>query len=372
MDPVGMVKHYDDPVALSAAQAMRPQKYLVYLDYANLPNPSNPWFRYIVNPIGTTLRPEDSGRGITSDMVIPIYPNTFHPSGNRPPVRTYPPFPFSNCFHWIKSGVTVRVRRKATKYNDTNAYKITFQQRMQIDRTFLPDKMRINEFLRAKQEEAETSGGHSDRVSSISGGPPGEADQPDSDVESRIDDDLDSLPEGREISILRRWDRVAGPRGVVGVKRGVSSGAGPSGQDLCTDLLASGRTVVHSVTGAAHEDMLDGRLKVRGRVAEYLDPSQGRVLFEDGTQETGIDCAVLATGYQGQLPVPARRPHPPRRPAARPAAPSEALQLDVPRLPARAPHLPAGRRKHAARVDLRSTAVARGFVPGESGTVPLE
>ncbi|KAI9067492.1 hypothetical protein FKP32DRAFT_1563692 [Trametes sanguinea] len=198
MDPVGMVKHYDDPVALSAAQAMRPQKYLVYLDYAKLPTPSNPWFRYIVNPIGTTLRPEDSGRGITSDMVIPIYPNTFHPSGNRPPVRTYPPFPFSNCFHWIKSGVTVRVRRKATKYNDTNAYKITFHQRMQIDRTFLPDKMRINEFLRAKQEEAETSGGHSNRVPSISGGPPGEAHQSDSDAESRIDDDLDSLPEGPE------------------------------------------------------------------------------------------------------------------------------------------------------------------------------
>lgn len=31
MDPVGMVKHYDDPIALAAAQAMKPMKYIVYL-----------------------------------------------------------------------------------------------------------------------------------------------------------------------------------------------------------------------------------------------------------------------------------------------------------------------------------------------------
>ncbi|KAI0366805.1 FAD/NAD(P)-binding domain-containing protein [Pilatotrama ljubarskyi] len=79
-------------------------------------------------------------------------------------------------------------------------------------------------------------------------------------------------------------------------------GAGPSGQDLCTDLLASGRTVVHSATGAVREDMRDGRLKVRGRVAKYLEPSEGRVVFEDGTEESGIDCAVLATGYKVNFP----------------------------------------------------------------------
>ncbi|KAI0642627.1 FAD/NAD-P-binding domain-containing protein [Trametes meyenii] len=79
-------------------------------------------------------------------------------------------------------------------------------------------------------------------------------------------------------------------------------GAGPSGQDLVTDLLASGRSVVHSATGAAHEDMCEGRLKVRGRVAQYLDHSAGRVLFEDGTEECAIDRAVLATGYKVEFP----------------------------------------------------------------------
>ncbi|KAI0656895.1 FAD/NAD-P-binding domain-containing protein [Cubamyces menziesii] len=79
-------------------------------------------------------------------------------------------------------------------------------------------------------------------------------------------------------------------------------GAGPSGQDLCTDLLASGRTVVHSVTGAVREDMRDGHLKVRGRVAKYLDPQDGKVVFEDGSEESGVDCTVLATGYKIDFP----------------------------------------------------------------------
>ncbi|KAI0326143.1 FAD/NAD-P-binding domain-containing protein [Cubamyces sp. BRFM 1775] len=79
-------------------------------------------------------------------------------------------------------------------------------------------------------------------------------------------------------------------------------GAGPSGQDLCTDLLASGRTVVHSVTGAVREYMRDSRLKIRGRVAKYLDPQDGKVVFEDGSEESGIGCAVLATGYKIDFP----------------------------------------------------------------------
>ena len=31
MDPVGMIRHYEDPIALAAAEAMRPKKYLAYL-----------------------------------------------------------------------------------------------------------------------------------------------------------------------------------------------------------------------------------------------------------------------------------------------------------------------------------------------------
>ncbi|KAI0720723.1 FAD/NAD(P)-binding domain-containing protein [Cerioporus squamosus] len=79
-------------------------------------------------------------------------------------------------------------------------------------------------------------------------------------------------------------------------------GAGPSGQDLCTDLLDSGRSVIHSVTGAVREDLHDGRLKVRGRIAHYGDLAEGRVVFEDGSEESGVDRCVLATGYKMDFP----------------------------------------------------------------------
>ena len=79
-------------------------------------------------------------------------------------------------------------------------------------------------------------------------------------------------------------------------------GGGPSGQDLVTDLLASGRRVIHSVTGAAREDLHDGRLKVRGRIARYGELDKGQLTFEDGSEESGVDRAVLATGYKFDFP----------------------------------------------------------------------
>ena len=35
MDPVAMVEHLHDPVALNAARAMRTKKYLVYLEFVS-------------------------------------------------------------------------------------------------------------------------------------------------------------------------------------------------------------------------------------------------------------------------------------------------------------------------------------------------
>ncbi|KAI0764621.1 FAD/NAD-P-binding domain-containing protein [Trametes elegans] len=96
-------------------------------------------------------------------------------------------------------------------------------------------------------------------------------------------------------------------------------GSGPSGQDLVADLVAAGRTVVHSSTGAVPEDLRDGRHKVRGRVAQYLDPSSSRIVFEDGSEEGGIDRVVLATGYKVDFPFLAADVL--RAPALPPAAP---------------------------------------------------
>ncbi|OBZ67839.1 Flavin-containing monooxygenase FMO GS-OX5 [Grifola frondosa] len=74
------------------------------------------------------------------------------------------------------------------------------------------------------------------------------------------------------------------------------------GDDIFAGMRPFTRTIIRSVVNATAEDHQDGTLKVRGRVKEYLDADEGRVLFEDGIVETGIDYVFLATGYQYSFP----------------------------------------------------------------------
>ncbi len=130
MDPEAMLKDLglDDAATIEEVRQMSVKKYLVYLDWVcfrhsmfisvaevtitqpeELPIGGMRWCRYTVAPIGTTLRPPDEANGITSDMVIPIAPNKSH-TDERPPVHPKSPFPYSNCYHWIQTSTSVRVR----------------------------------------------------------------------------------------------------------------------------------------------------------------------------------------------------------------------------------------------------------------------
>ncbi|KAH9850699.1 hypothetical protein C2E23DRAFT_734382 [Lenzites betulinus] len=140
MDPVGMISHFQDPIATAAAQAIRPKKYLVYLDYpVDLPSVTCKWFRYDVSLIGTTLRPEDSANGLTSDMVVPIFPNT---SGPREPVRPYPSFPFPNCYHWLDCGLLVRIRRPEMRFDHSCSFHLETRQHFELAQLFMEDHAR--------------------------------------------------------------------------------------------------------------------------------------------------------------------------------------------------------------------------------------
>lgn len=75
-------------------------------------------------------------------------------------------------------------------------------------------------------------------------------------------------------------------------------GAGPSGQDISSEMRTVAKTVIHSMTGATPEDI--GNLKRRGRVTEFGE--NGQVSFEDGSTESGIDYAILATGFELSFP----------------------------------------------------------------------
>lgn len=44
-------------------------------------------------------------------MCVPIFPNTYHPSGDREVVKPHPrSFPFNNGYHWFGSDVLLELR----------------------------------------------------------------------------------------------------------------------------------------------------------------------------------------------------------------------------------------------------------------------
>ncbi|KAJ7266949.1 hypothetical protein B0H12DRAFT_1200861 [Mycena haematopus] len=75
-------------------------------------------------------------------------------------------------------------------------------------------------------------------------------------------------------------------------------GGGPSGIDISAEMRNHCTVLVRSFSGAARED--SGNLKIRGRLTK-LGPN-GQAFFDDGSVETDISTAILATGYQVSFP----------------------------------------------------------------------
>ncbi|KAI0327912.1 hypothetical protein GY45DRAFT_1355416 [Cubamyces sp. BRFM 1775] len=157
LNPVEMVRPFEDAQALLEAHAMRPKSYLIMLQMElGLPWPDQPWYRFEVEPIATSLRPEDKTRGITPDLCIPIYPNTSHPTG-RIPVKPEPEglFPYDNCYHWFDAKlVGVRIRARPEEFDETNAVALSVDSRMHIEQALEKELPHILEIKRRPQSVA--------------------------------------------------------------------------------------------------------------------------------------------------------------------------------------------------------------------------
>ncbi|KAI0365059.1 hypothetical protein BV20DRAFT_955037 [Pilatotrama ljubarskyi] len=145
----------EDEKALSAASRLETKKYLIYLHTPlQLPYPgSGPW-KYLAYFVGPDPRPEEPENFITSDMCIPIFPNTNHPTG-REPVRPNSPFPFPNCSHWVGWDLERKVRVLEGHYPAEQSVKLppnehvdmedycgddlTRSHRMKVDRAAEPE-----------------------------------------------------------------------------------------------------------------------------------------------------------------------------------------------------------------------------------------
>ncbi|KZV76229.1 FAD/NAD(P)-binding domain-containing protein [Peniophora sp. CONT] len=79
------------------------------------------------------------------------------------------------------------------------------------------------------------------------------------------------------------------------------AGGGLSANDVCADLVAVGKHVLHSIPSAPGEYPPDSDLYRKvPRVTRYGD--NGEILFQDGSIELGVDFVVLAVGYECSYP----------------------------------------------------------------------
>ncbi|TFY70800.1 hypothetical protein EVG20_g2212 [Dentipellis fragilis] len=108
------------------------------------------------------------------------------------------------------------------------------------------------------------------------------------------------LDSGR--AIHSAWYRR--PRELAAHHKVVVVGNGPSALDISAELRSVAQ-VVHSIPPGpviagnfGYAPDAEGYTK-KGRIAEYRE--NGEVLFEDGTVETGVDFAVVGTGYKIDL-----------------------------------------------------------------------
>ncbi|OJT05252.1 hypothetical protein TRAPUB_3959 [Trametes pubescens] len=101
----------NDPLACAAGALIKTTKCIVYLDMVlRLPLPHDTHFKYMACIIGPGLRPAHPELCITPDMCLPIRPNTRHPVADRESLRSDPPFPFGNCYHWFGPDMWLDVR----------------------------------------------------------------------------------------------------------------------------------------------------------------------------------------------------------------------------------------------------------------------
>ncbi|KAJ8463621.1 hypothetical protein ONZ51_g10142 [Trametes cubensis] len=156
LNPVEMIRPFNDPQALLEAQAMRPKSYLIMLQMVRFQIQSS--LVFVVEPIATTLRPEDKAQDITSDLCIPIFPNTSHPTG-REPVKPEPEglFPYDNCYHWYDAEmVDVRVRARPEEFDETNAVTLSVDMRVDMETAWEKEFSRIVQIQRTGQAEVPT------------------------------------------------------------------------------------------------------------------------------------------------------------------------------------------------------------------------
>ncbi|KAK0209151.1 hypothetical protein DFS33DRAFT_1451874 [Desarmillaria ectypa] len=114
LNPIASLKSLNDPEVLKACEALESKTYVAcVINLFSFPLPGAEYVSLAATLVSQGLPNGDLGRFITSDMSVPIFPNTCNPVP-RPPMRPSNPLPWSDCYHPTQATIKCRIQ------NDTN------------------------------------------------------------------------------------------------------------------------------------------------------------------------------------------------------------------------------------------------------------
>ncbi|KAK0184636.1 hypothetical protein F5146DRAFT_232112 [Armillaria mellea] len=109
LDPVASLKPLNDPEVTKACEALETKTYVSCVTYLlSFPLPGVEYISVSMTLLSKGLPKDDPHHFITSDMSVPVLPNTSNPL-SRPPLEPSTPLPWPNCYHPTQSRTQCRV-----------------------------------------------------------------------------------------------------------------------------------------------------------------------------------------------------------------------------------------------------------------------
>ncbi|KAI8971025.1 hypothetical protein BD414DRAFT_518205 [Trametes punicea] len=142
LDIENTLKALDDPVAYTAGVRIKTTKCIVYFtSILQLPFPTSRTLKYTTYLIDPGLRPAVPEECITSEMCIPIFPNSRYPFEDRAPLRTKPTFSFNNCYHWLGTDMELdlRILNHGRDYEDPATTELPSAEHVRIEFILVKD-----------------------------------------------------------------------------------------------------------------------------------------------------------------------------------------------------------------------------------------
>ncbi|KAK0224598.1 hypothetical protein EDD85DRAFT_233768 [Armillaria nabsnona] len=161
LDPVASLKALNDPEVTKACEALESKTYVSCVTYLlSFPLPGVEYISVSMTLLSKGLPNAHPDRFITSDMSVPVLPNSSSSSSqSRPPLEPLIPLPWPDCYHPTQARTRCRVRNDVTIGGDwpEPKYRLNSHDQILLDRKYYNADSNRREVLKRGQGPPQVS-----------------------------------------------------------------------------------------------------------------------------------------------------------------------------------------------------------------------